>query len=146
MPGPEGPAYRGWLGVVTGISAASTGGVLVFTVSSNAVHVIQFTFTLAWICAWQSSAYLTVTSSLTLCDIWRTGSGRLGRQLTPRCHSSPTRSSLWRSSGLRQFRARTSTRTQYSTFTRWLSYGSANVAHLWSFVMFMGLLHTLICS
>jgi len=47
MPGPEGPAHRSCLGVVTGISAASTGGVLVFTVSSNAVHVIQFTFTLA---------------------------------------------------------------------------------------------------
>ena len=29
MPGPEGPAHRGRLGVVTGISAALTGGVLV---------------------------------------------------------------------------------------------------------------------
>jgi len=27
---PEGPAHMGWLGVVTGISAASTGGVLVY--------------------------------------------------------------------------------------------------------------------
>jgi len=33
MPGPEGPAHRGWLGVVTGIRLIqiSTGGVLVLT-------------------------------------------------------------------------------------------------------------------
>jgi len=74
----------------------------------------------------QSSAYLTVTFSLTLCVISRTGSGRLGRQLMLLCHSSHTRFSLWRNSGLRQSRARTSMLTQYSTFTRYLIHGSAN--------------------